>query len=73
MFILVFVVLFGPKKGNLSTYAPFWSFTGTHNNQLLINRESEGAEISKMSRTLTPNYQFTAVTSRLTTYVLFSF
>jgi hypothetical protein len=37
MFILVFVVIFGPKKGVFTTYASFWNFKYFNLNQLIIN------------------------------------
>lgn len=73
MFILVFVVLFGPKKGTLSTYLTAWSFMRTQNTQILLNRSKVSRDTDDINRTLSPNFQFTAVTSRLTTYVLFTF
>ena len=73
MFILVFVVLFGPKKVTLATYTTAWSFLGTTNNQLNLNSSSNTNRVIEPDQMLVPNYQFTAATSRLTTYVLFTF
>lgn len=73
MFILVFVVLFGPKKGTLTTYTTAWSFLGTTNNQLNLNSLNNSSRVIETDQLLVSNYQFTAVTSRLTTYVLFTF
>ena len=68
MFILVFLVTFGPKKGFINTYSSGWnSNTLTHNNATASN-SLQTQKLNNYSR-----YQFTIVTSRLTSYVLFSF
>lgn len=74
MLLLIFIVVFGPKKGTLSTFTPFWhlsmreSFSSLWSSQRWFN----------VSRFIKGNFfilrfQLTAVTSRSTVYVLFSF
>lgn len=74
MFILVFVVLFGPKKGVLTTYASFWNFkTYFYNSMFLNNLSIDKINVEKLNHFLIYRFQFTAVTCRTTIYVLFSF
>ncbi len=73
MFILVYVVLFGPKKGNLASYSAYWGFLFSRNNQLVVNAEKQKQGIKLFGNNLMHGFQFTPVTSRLTTIVLFSF
>ena len=62
MFMLVFLVMFGPKKGFVNTYSSGWDGNYlTHKNALLRTPQN------------LLKFQFTIVTSRLTTYILFSF
>lgn len=68
MFILIFVVIFGPKKGTLATYFSFWNTSFLTHLKLLINKNK-----SIKTLYLLPRFQFTVVTGRLTSYVLFSF
>lgn len=73
MLILVFVVSFGPKKGTLLSYATYW-YTNTYLNfKLLINSQSNGTSLMSIFHTMRADFQFTIITSRITTYVLFSF
>ena len=67
MFTLVFLVMFGPKKGSIIAYISSWEFhfkdqtySTSNNNKLL-------------SQNLSHRFQFTVVTSRLTSYFLLSF
>ena len=65
MFILIFLVMFGPKKGFIKTYASGWE-------SLNLVSKSTTFALSGVSKALV-RFQFTIITSRLTTYVLFSF
>lgn len=72
MFILSFVVIFGPKKSTPITYSTFWNFK--INEQIfsiLINKSY--LSLTKILNTLTYRFQFTVVTARSTIYVLFAF
>ena len=75
MFILTFVVIFGPKKGVFTTYLSFWSFKYFNFNQLLINFNKNyfNLNLSKLNNYLLYRFQFTAFTCRTTIYLLFSF
>jgi len=73
MFILVYVVLFGPKKGNLASYSAYWGFLFSRNNQVVVNADNRKQTIKVFGNNLMHGFQFTPVTSRLTTIVLFSF
>jgi hypothetical protein len=68
MFILVFVVFFGPKKGVLASYSTYWL---THFNSLFwtFAQSTPTTLVSKMRY----QFQFTVITSRTTVYVLFAF
>jgi hypothetical protein len=61
MFILVFIVMFGPKKGYIGVYSTSWTVSNVYFNSLIIN-------INQFSY-----LQYTIITSRLTTYLLFMF
>ena len=65
MFILVFLVMFGPKKGFIKTYSSGWDASNLTTKQTL--------SASSESKKNMLRYQFTIVTSRLTSYMLFSF
>ena len=67
MFILIFIVMFGPKKGYIGVYASSWRLEGLFQNLTLLKSPLE----SKPK--LTYRFQYTAITSRLTTYFLFIF
>lgn len=71
MFILTFVVLFGIKKGTFASYASFWSFSYYENLKVLLNFKN--FNLVKFNLYLMHRFQFTAVTSRTTVYLLFVF
>ena len=75
MFILTFVVIFGPKKGVFSTYLSFWNFKYFNFNQILLNfnKNSNNFNLNKFNHHLLYRFQFTIVTCRTTIYLLFSF
>jgi hypothetical protein len=68
MFVLVFLVMFGPKKGSIIAYSPNWDFKNAIQLSGLLQT---GA--GKISSLLKYRFHFTTVTSRFTSYVLFSF
>lgn len=74
MFVLVFLVMFGPKKGSIIAYISNWDFRmGEQLSSLFFYKNT-----SKDSTLNTPNllkyrFHFTTVTSRFTSYVLFVF
>lgn len=68
MFMLIFAVMFGAKKGALVAYYGVWSYN------FWINTSAHF--FSKNNNTLNliiSRYQFTSITSRLTSYFLFCF
>lgn len=85
MFLLVFVVAFGPKKGTVIVYSDSWyqgfyqTFTNfpkylktapvTGMNWKLFSESSIGT----LNHFLLSRFQFTLLTSRSTTYLLFTF
>ena len=75
MFILTFVVIFGPKKGVFSTYLSFWNFKYFNFNQILLNFNKTFSDfnLNKFNNLLFYRFQFTIVTCRTTIYLLFSF
>ena len=75
MFILTFVVVFGPKKGVFTTYLSFWNFKYFNFNQLLINvnKKYSNFSLNNFNNYLLYRFQFTIFTCRTTIYLLFSF
>ena len=69
MFMLVFLVMFGPKKGSIVAYAPNWDFNFIKQLVLVSGKRDLGFKVLTHSF----KFQFTCITSRLTTYFLFSF
>lgn len=70
MFILTFVVIFGPKKGVLSTYFSFWNLKLISNFKMLNNKNFNFKKINFFS---SHRFQFTLFTSRSTVFILFFF
>lgn len=73
MLILVFVVSFGPKKGTILSYSSYWYANFYNNFQLLTNTISPTTLHPTLKFYMQHRFQFTAVTSRTTIYLLFSF
>jgi len=67
MFTLVYLVMFGPKKGSVSAYISAWEFNTTSQLRALTMRGLVSPAL------LGHRFQFTTVTSRLTSYVLVLF
>jgi len=77
MFLLVFVVFFGPKKGVTVAYKDLWSFNFYETTTALL-KSAKASNRSCWPRTsfrrrLTYRFQLTAFTSRTTVYLLVSF
>jgi hypothetical protein len=73
MFILIFIVMFGLKKGHIGVYASMWG-----DNFKLQNRALKGSKhISEMYTTDIPGLYstifLTSITSQLTSYILLIF
>lgn len=73
MFLLIFIVIFGPKRGVLSTYSSFWNFRFYYISHTIINFLKRRTSRYNLEYHATLAYQFTIVTSRSTIYVLFFF
>ena len=73
MFILIFVVIFGPKKGVLTTYYTFWNLKLILNNKITINFLNKKNSFNIINFYSYVYYQFTIITSRTTTLILFFF
>ena len=75
MFILSFIVIFGVKKGTLVIYSFFWNFKIIEFNQILINYSSKTLikNFNQITQFFLYKFQFTIITCRTTTYLLFSF
>ncbi len=75
MFILTFVVVFGPKKGVFTTYLSFWNFKYYDYTRILINfsKNYNNFNLKNLNFKLFYRFQFTIVTCRTTIYLLFSF
>lgn len=73
MFLLVFVVSFGPKKGTILTYSSYWYANFYNNFQLLTTSLLNNLTIDSLKFYMKHRFQFTSITSRTTIYLLFSF
>jgi hypothetical protein len=73
MFTVTYIVSFGPKKGNLSAYAGYWYANFKSSLQLLTTYFNHTLSFSNINWRLLFRFQFTIITSRTTTYVLFIF
>jgi hypothetical protein len=72
MFVLVFLVMFGPKKGSIVAYASAWDFNFTKHSQA-ITQYLNSFTSNQLTHSLKYRFHFTTVTSRSTSYFLFSF
>ena len=74
MFMLVFLVMFSSKKGSVTAYASSWDFKFTPQvASLFCSAKSEISPKLTLLQALTFRFQFTVITSRLTTYLLLLF
>ena len=75
MFILTFVVIFGPKKGVFTTYLSFWNFKYYTLNHILLNfyKNLINFDLKNINKYFLYRFQFTIFTCRTTIYLLFSF
>lgn len=71
MLTLVFLVMFGPKKGSVVAYKSGWGF----NNQLWLTMRLRELSLTALKINLISTYRFTftTITSRSTSYFLFFF
>ena len=73
MFTLVFLAMFGPKKGSVSAYSPSWDFTFNLSLNSIIYFLRSNNFFAKVNYILNYRYHYTVVTSRTTSYVLILF
>jgi len=71
MFILVFSVAFGSKKAPLSIYTSFWNFSYYFFNKIYFFNKNK--KIDSAGVIFFYKFQFSAITSLLTSYTLFFF
>jgi len=72
MFVLVFLVMFGPKKGSIVAYSSAWDFNFIKHTQSITHYLSLN-HLANLTHSLKYRFHFTTVTSRSTSYFLFSF
>jgi len=70
MFMLVFLVMFGPKKGSVIAYRSGWGNTLQHQ---LLSIKNYIYSLKQVTYASIYRFQFTTITSRSTSYFLFSF
>lgn len=70
MFMLVFLVMFGPKKGSIISYLPNWDFKPSMQVSGVLSLVANTRGVTEL---LKYRFHFTSVTSRFTSYVLFLF
>lgn len=77
MFLLIFLVMFSVKKGSIATYKSVWgAFLQEMTSLFYYNSRSDNNPphvFTNYARYATLQFQFTAITSRSTSYFLFSF
>lgn len=73
MFTVTFLISFGAKKGNLNAYSSYWYNNFNLNMQLLTNYLKSAITLQTLNHYMQHRFQFTVITSRTTTYVLFTF
>ena len=73
MFILTFIVIFGPKKSTLLAYMTFWHFNYHLALKLIINSLTDKNFYIRLNAYLLFRFQLTVLTCRTTVYVLFGF
>jgi hypothetical protein len=74
MFVLSFIVIFGPKKSTKLTYSSVWDFKFYTLIQLMLNSlRSEDFNFTKIVNVYIYRFQYTILTCRTTVYVLFLF
>lgn len=71
MFMLVFLVMFGPKKGTRNAYATMWHFK--FNQQLNLINYALSVRNTGLIKNYWHRFQFTAITSRSTSLILLTF
>lgn len=73
MFVIVFIAVYGPKRGVLVTYESFWSFSYYLWNHQILNALKDKNTYLLINNYLFYRFQFTILTCRTTVYILFAF
>jgi len=73
MFVLTFIVIFGPKKSTLLAYMTFWHFNYYNALKLIINSLTDRNLYTRLNAYLLFRFQLTVLTCRTTIYVLLVF
>jgi hypothetical protein len=74
MFFLIFLVMFNIKKGSIIVYLGNWDFKNHFNNSLVLSGfKNKNNLFKEWQHSFKHKYQFTSLTSRLTSYMLVSF
>jgi len=73
MFLLLFIVIFGPKKGTPQTYLTFWKLNFFQINTILVNFLNKKNHFTLINNKNLFQFQLTILTCRTTIYVLFFF
>lgn len=72
MFVLVFLVMFGPRKGSIAAYSSAWDFDMHRQLQSLLHY-LKTQPMANALHLLKYRFHFTSVTSRSTSYFLLTF
>jgi len=73
MFILVFVVSFGAKKGTLLSYSTYWYTNFYQNFFAFTHNLGPNLTLKALVKSNRYRFQFTVITARTTIYLLFTF
>ena len=74
MFILIFLVSFGTKKGTLASYSFAWQPTFSQTiTSVVRSLKNQNTEIRSLHKSYLYRFQHTALTSRPTVYILLTF
>ena len=71
MTMLLFFAVFGPKKSTLLSYSTFWNYKNFYNFFFFLKKPS--FFVNTLTNAIYVRFQFAAVTSNLTSLILFSF
>ena len=73
MFILVFVVSFGAKKGTLLSYSTYWYTSFYQIFSAFTHKLGPNLTLKALTKSNRYRFQFTVITARTTIYLLFTF
>jgi formate hydrogenlyase subunit 3/multisubunit Na+/H+ antiporter MnhD subunit len=73
MFLLIFLVMFSIKKGSISAYKSVWGALLKDMATVIYSVKTNKYSSAEATHSSVIQFQFTAITSRSTSYFLFSF